>query len=41
MLIATKCDFEEKKVNSEQGLELAQRFNMAFYETSAKSGQNV
>mmetsp|Transcript_82139 Transcript_82139/g.113664 ORF Transcript_82139/g.113664 Transcript_82139/m.113664 type:complete len:92 (-) Transcript_82139:174-449(-) len=42
ILIANKCDCEEKlQVKPEKGEELAQEFNMKFFETSAKTGHNV
>ena len=42
VLIANKADCLEKKVVSrEQGEQLAAEFNMAFFETSAKTGHNV
>ena len=41
MLIATKCDKENKVISSSQGLMLAQTHGMSFFETSALTGQNV
>ncbi len=42
MLIGNKADMADKKViTAEQGQALAKEFNMAFFETSARTGQNV
>ena len=42
MLLGNKCDLaEEKVIHPEQGAALAKEFNMAFFETSAKTGLNV
>ena len=42
VLLGNKCDLEDEKlISTEQGQQLAKDFNMAFYETSAKTGQNV
>lgn len=42
LLIGNKCDLLDKKViETEQGMALAKEFGMAFFETSARSGQNV
>ena len=42
MLIGNKADLEdERTVSKERGLELAEDKRMAFYETSAKTGNNV
>lgn len=42
MIIANKCDNEESRVISrEKGQNLAMDHNVAFYETSAKNGDNV
>lgn len=42
MLVGNKKDLEEKRqVSTEEGLSLAQKNGMMFYETSAKTGENV
>ena len=42
LLIGNKCDLLDKKViETEQGAALAKEFGMAFFETSARTGQNV
>ena len=42
VLIGNKADMTDKKViDTEQGQALAKEFNMAFFETSAKTGENV
>jgi Ras-related protein Rab-8A len=42
ILIGNKSDLTDKKVISkEMGQELAQEYNMSFFETSARSGLNV
>ncbi len=42
MLIANKCDLaHDMVVQPEVGKALAKEFNMAFFETSAKTGQNI
>ena len=42
VLIGNKCDLtEERKVNENEGKELAEKNGMLFFETSAKTGNNV
>ncbi len=41
ILVASKCDVEDKKVNSRLGEALAKEFKVRFFETSAKSGTGV
>ena len=42
VLIGNKCDLEkERKVSKEEGENLAQKYGIPFYETSAKTGANV
>ena len=41
VLVGNKCDKAERVIKEEQGRQLAEEFNMKFYETSAKTGQNV
>lgn len=42
ILLGNKCDAIEKKViDTKQGQELAQKYNIPFLETSAKSNINV
>lgn len=41
-LVANKIDLAEKrKVTSEQAKALADRFNLIYFETSARNGENV
>eukprot|EP00826_Nyctotherus_ovalis_P034611 TRINITY_DN289_c0_g5_i1.p1 TRINITY_DN289_c0_g5~~TRINITY_DN289_c0_g5_i1.p1 ORF type:complete len:265 (+),score=24.07 TRINITY_DN289_c0_g5_i1:114-908(+) len=40
-LIANKIDIPERKVEVEEGEELAKKYNLPYYETSAKTGDNV
>ena len=40
-LVGNKCDRSDRVIKEEDGKKLADEYNMAFYETSAKSGQNV
>jgi len=42
ILIGNKCDLEEeRKVSKEEGENLAKKYGISFYETSAKTGANV
>ena len=42
MIIGNKCDLENKRVvNKEEGEKIAKKYNIHFYETSAKEGINV
>ena len=42
LLLGNKCDLEDKKVvTPEEGEELAKELEMKFYETSAKTGENI
>ena len=41
ILIGNKCDREDKKVTTEEGAELARSYGIEFFETSAKTGDNV
>ena len=41
MLIANKCDMDTRVVTEEQGKELAAKYSVPFFETSAKSGFNI
>ena len=41
VLVGNKCDKPERVITEEQGRKFAEEFNMQFYETSAKTGQNV
>lgn len=39
--MANKCDRADKAVDSEKGRALAEQHGLCFFETSAKTGQNV
>ena len=42
ILAGNKCDMEDRRqVSTEEGQEYAQRMNLLFFETSAKTGQNI
>lgn len=42
ILIGNKADLPDKKIiETEQGMALAKEFGMTFFETSARTGQNV
>jgi GTPase SAR1 family protein len=41
VLVGNKCDREDRKVSFEEGSKLAAEFNMKYFETSAKTNQNV
>ncbi len=42
VLVGNKSDLEDRRqVNTEEGQELADKYGMLFYETSAKNGTNV
>lgn len=42
VLIGNKCDIESSKViDTERGQDLAEEYDVKFFETSAKTGQNV
>lgn len=41
VLIGNKCDREDRKVTTEQGLALARELEVPFFEVSAKSNVNV
>jgi GTPase SAR1 family protein len=41
VLIANKCDRPDKVIESERGKALAEQHGLSFFETSAKTGQNV
>ena len=41
MLVGNKCDKPDRVVTEEEGKKLADDFNMSFFETSAKTNQNV
>ena len=42
VLVGNKSDLADKKqVSIEEGQELAEKYEMKFYETSAKTGKNV
>ena len=41
VLVGNKCDKDDRKVSYEEGQKLAEANNMPFYETSAKTNQNV
>ncbi len=41
VLVGNKCDKPDRVVSEEEGKKLAEDFNMSFFETSAKTNQNV
>ena len=42
VLVGNKSDLADKRqVSTEEGRELAEKYEMKFYETSAKTGENV
>ena len=41
ILVGTKCDLDTRKVDEEKGLNLAKKFGIKFFETSAKLNINV
>ena len=41
LLVASKCDLKDIKVDSKEGQAIAAEFGMPFFETSAKVGTNV
>ncbi len=42
VLVGNKSDLADRRqVNTEEGQELADKYGMQFYETSAKTGENV
>lgn len=41
ILVGNKCDVAERQVEFEEGRKLAQKYNIPFFETSAKSGMGV
>ena len=41
ILVGNKIDCKERIITKEQGEELAQKYNLPYYETSASTGQNV
>ena len=42
VLVGNKCDLKEKRqVSYEKGKELAEHYNIPFFETSAKSSDNI
>lgn len=41
VLVGNKCDIEERQVTPAQGLEMANEFKIPYFETSAKTGENI
>eukprot|EP01084_Bolivina_argentea_P137290 241786_1 len=41
LLLANKCDLNNRNVTQDQGQSYGQKNNMSFYETSAKDGTNI
>jgi predicted GTPase len=42
IIVANKCDMESSRVvGTKEGMELAQKYGAEYYETSAKTGQNI
>ena len=40
-LIANKIDIEKREVSKEEGEELAAKYNMKYFEMSARTGENI
>ena len=41
ILVGNKSDFNERVVTYKEGKEMAEKYNIIFFETSAKSGENI
>ena len=41
ILVGTKCDLDTREIEEEKGLNLAKKFGIKFFETSAKLNINV
>ena len=41
MILGNRCDLEHRQVTEDEGQILATEYGAEFFETSAKSGQNV
>ena len=41
VLVAQKCDLEERVISEEKGKELANELGVEFFEVSAKTGENI
>ena len=41
ILVGTKCDLDTREIEEEKGLNLAKKFGIKFFETSAKLNYNV
>ena len=41
ILVGNKCDKPERVITEEEGIKLGKFYNMNYYETSAKTGQNI
>ena len=41
VLLGNKCDIEKREVSKQQGKETAQKLNISYFETSAKTGKGI
>ena len=41
VLLGNKCDIKERVVSQQQGKEMAQKLNISYFETSAKTGKGI
>ena len=41
ILLANKIDLQDRKISKEEGEALAKEFNCPYFETSAKTGENI
>ena len=41
ILVANKCDIEKRCVSTQEGQAFAKKFNIQYFETSAKTNYNV
>jgi len=40
-LIGTKCDTNDRRVTTQEGIDFAKKYNLPYFETSAKTGEGV
>ncbi len=41
ILVANKSDCEDREITQEEGMTMAVKYSVTFFETSAKSGENI